>query len=205
MRHTTPKMTTDTAGTEEEADDWNAPSPASPDAQFLSAAATTQAASSSRPSAKLPWPVDVHDGSSTGARLRSLLASLSYSYMNPILQQGRNQFQSNDHLTLHNIYAVPPSMRSEVLVADFWYVCVEGRESAQTQHCRACCFMERPSMASGGCVWTLVHSPRTASLSRVVFFLANSKLTQRTNKQTNTPTTGNTTPHVNRSRVPCGV
>lgn len=126
---------TDTAGTDDAAsDDWHSTQaqrechssredPSAGESSLLSPADTTKAASAdaSLPAHKKPWPVDAADGgTSVRARLRNLSRSLTYSYMNPILQQGRNQFQSNDHLTMQNIFAVPPWMRSEVLVADFW-------------------------------------------------------------------------------------
>lgn len=44
----------------------------------------------------------------------------SYSFMNPILQKGRRQFQSKEHLEMADLFQVPVDMKSKSLVTKFW-------------------------------------------------------------------------------------
>ena len=65
------------------------------------------------------WPETVK-ASGCCPRLRGLYSSWSFSYMNPILRKGKDQFKEGDHLEIGDLYKVPDDMRSEVLVARFW-------------------------------------------------------------------------------------
>lgn len=50
----------------------------------------------------------------------SCFQSLSYSYMNQILNKGQQQFRNGKHLELEDLYAVPPDMEAEHLGILFW-------------------------------------------------------------------------------------
>lgn len=70
-----------------------------------------------------PWPVDRsaqhhHDNTLWGF-LADLYNSLSYSYMKPILEKGKNQFISGEHLDIQDLFEVPAHMASAVLVERF--------------------------------------------------------------------------------------
>ncbi len=52
----------------------------------------------------------------------SYFQSLSYSYMNHILNKGQQQFRNEKHLELEDLYAVPPDMEAEQLSNQFWCV-----------------------------------------------------------------------------------
>ena len=69
----------------------------------------------------LPWPSD-EPSLSCGRRLYN---ELTYSYMNPILRKGANQFKDHgEPLTLDDLYRAPSSLEADVLVEEFRYVSI---------------------------------------------------------------------------------
>lgn len=68
-----------------------------------------------------PWPVDNRSSyASLWEAFTDMCNSLTYTYMNPILEKGRNQFKSGDHIDVDDLFEVPPHMSSAVLVSRFW-------------------------------------------------------------------------------------
>lgn len=66
------------------------------------------------------WPEDSRPVTFRG-RMRRLYNSWTYSYMHPILQKGRRQFQDKNHLTQEDLFEVPDDLRSALLLQQFWY------------------------------------------------------------------------------------
>jgi hypothetical protein len=67
-----------------------------------------------------PWPEYLGGRARMCGWFRNVFTSWSYSYMNPILRKGKDQFKDGHHLTIEDLYDVPDDMRSEYLVKQFW-------------------------------------------------------------------------------------
>ena len=68
------------------------------------------------------WPSDRdHSGKRFWDAPGRLYKSLTFSYMNPILQKGARQFHANhDHLTMNDLYQAPNDLQAEQLAKQFW-------------------------------------------------------------------------------------
>lgn len=66
------------------------------------------------------WPEYLGGRACMGGWFRNVFTSWSFSYMNPILRKGKQQFKDGHHLTLEDLYDVPDDMKSEYLVKRFW-------------------------------------------------------------------------------------
>ena len=75
---------------------------------------TERESSTARPQ----WPEDRPRRGQAG-RLFQIFESWSYSYVNPILRKGRQQFKTGNHLTADDLFDVPDDMRAQVLASQF--------------------------------------------------------------------------------------